>query len=248
MNSNLFKFISACLLSGSLSQAALPLKIDGRYKQTGACRCMEYSETNNCAVSPLAIQAIGNYSIGGILGSGITGETIVDPTTGLKKDITVWLYELPKKNSNQLPDELRVREGDQLLYDVVANPESSGYTFAIHNLTLPQETYFAKLIIPRDQAGGLMDGPADIKTVVTANSLIHTHTTRAFTAGDESAGPPIPNPIPGVIINHAYFSITKVNAKTIVLTQIYDNRIQKKDFPVVKYHYDYLACTLKKVN
>ena len=248
MKTNAFKFIASILLLSSMAQAALPLKIDGRYKQVGACRCMEYSDTNSCSITPLAIQAIGNYSIGGTGWSAITGETILDPKTGLKKDRTVWLYQFPKQAVDPVAEELRVREGDQLLYDVVTNSENDGYTFKIQNLTLPQELYLAKLQIPEDQKGGQLDGPADIKTLVSSNKLIHTHTTQAYTAGDESAGPPILNPIPGVIINHAYFSITKLDAKTIVLTQIYNNRIVKKDFPVVTYHYDYLACTLKKQN
>ena len=251
MELNVLKFIGAIILASANAQAVstiseLPLKIDGDYKQAGTCTCMEYSQENSCEKIPLAIQAIGTYTLTGSSGSAVTGETVVDPKTGIKKDITVWLYPNPNRG-NIWSDEFRVRESDELLYHIKVNDLQKGYDFTVDNLTLVQPAYPTKIIIPENQLGGQMDGPADVKTVVTVNELVHHYTTRAFTAGDESAGPPIPFPVPGVIVNQAHFSITKLADDSIMLTQIYNNQIQKKGIPIVTYHYDYLACRLQKI-
>jgi hypothetical protein len=236
----LFSFFAITSLFFS-ANARLPLEIDGQYVQKKPCVCFEYSEENHCSELPLAVQSIGNYSIGGTLSSVRTGETVVDPQTGKKHDVTVWLYPLRKQGK-----EFRVRQIDQLEYVIKQNENQNGFNFVVKNLSVKQPNYQTGIVIPKDQNGGVMDGPADIKTVVTPTQLIHNNVERRYTAGDESAGPPVLNPIPGVIVNQAFFQIEKRDLETIVLTQIYNNRIEKAGFPTNTYHYDYLSCELKK--
>ena len=237
--------VLAGTLTTSISFANLPLQIEGNFEQTGDCECREYSKTNVCDRTPLAVQALGDDSIGGTYGSSETGETIIDPKTGKKKDVNVWLYDVPGKDPFST---VRVREGDKLTYSVALNAARNGFNITINNLTLPQVPYVAKLVIPRDQAGGEMDGPAEIKTVVDEKSLVHTHKEVKYTAGDETAGPPVLFPIPGRVINFSLFQIVKVSDEVVELTQMHNNQIDKiGPIPPYSYNYGSLTCRLKRL-
>lgn len=242
MYSKLVLVFTAQLLPISVCFASLPLDIAGKYQQEGNCVCRQSSTVTDCEKQPLAIHALGNYSIGGIHEYGETSEQVTDLKTGKKKYVDTWLYPYDSSSGD-----LRVRQGDTLIYTIAENAVGTGYDIAIHNKTLSQKDLVLKLQIPMNQSGGNVDGPANIQTIIDSTGLTHGHTVLRSDKG-QSMGPPAPAN-PGIISNSAVFQINKKDKDTLVLMQMYDHKALRTNPPAIDViNFSLLFCNLKRVN
>jgi hypothetical protein len=156
----------ASLLTAQVAMAALPMNLDGEYVQTGNCQCDDGRYGIYCKDAPSALDALNTSIFHRYGSSAISGEEVTLPD-GTKKVVRVRFYHYGT------PDlaEFRVREIDQLTYTVAQLDSEDGYQVTVKNLTLPQKDLIFKLKVPKNQEGGKIDGPEEIKTELGPNSV-----------------------------------------------------------------------------
>lgn len=125
------------LFVSSLASAAKPFQIDGTYKTTEPCQCLNTDQASCESDPPLAIHAFMDAFISSKSRFGYSKSKEV--VNGVKETAYVFRHD-------NFQDEFKVRQSDELTYKITET--KIGYKIDIENKTKPQGVYSIQLYVP----------------------------------------------------------------------------------------------------